>query len=136
MLEIGNGIIANYVKDQSCRDDMESLGYLLLYLIRGSLPWQQIEATTEEQKLELIRNTKETISTEALCDGLPNEFAVYFNHVRALQFGDKPQYSYLRRTFQNLFSREDFEWDNVFDWTTLKYSMAKSSAVDRCTDSL
>ena len=127
MLEIGNGIIANYVKDQSCRDDMESLGYLLLYLIRGSLPWQQIEAITEEQKLELIRKTKEAISAEALCDGLPNEFAAYF---------DKPQYSYLRRTFQNLFSREDFEWDNVFDWTTLKYSMAKSSTRDRCTDSL
>ena len=136
LLEIRNGIIANYVKEQSPRDDMESLGYLLLYLLRGSLPWQQFEAPTEKEKLELIREKKETISTEALCDGLPKEFAAYFNHIRPLQFGDKPQYSYLRRTFQNLFSREGFKWDNVFDWSILKSSMAKSSAGERCNNSL
>lgn len=136
MLKIGNEMIANYFQDQSPRDDMESLGYLLLYLIRGSLPWQQLEATTEEEKLKLIREKKETISTEALCDGLPKEFAAYFNHLRPLQFGDKPQYSYLRRNFQNLFSHEGFKWDNVFDWSILKYSMAKSSAGDHCNNSL
>ncbi|MCJ1346041.1 serine/threonine protein kinase [Peltigera leucophlebia] len=121
---------------QSPRDDMESLGYLMLYLHRGSLPWQQIKATTEERTLELIREMKETISTKDLCDGLPKEFAAYFNHVGSLQFGDKPRYSYLRRIFNNLFRHEGFEWDQVFDWTILKYSMAQSSAGDCRTDSL
>ena len=130
-------MIANYVQDQSPRDDMESLGYLLIYFIRGSLPWQQFETTTEDEEvLKLIREKKESISTEALCDGLPKEFAAYFNHVSRLKYGDKPQYSYLRRTFQNLFSREGFKWDNVFDWSTLKYSMAKPSAGDHCSNSL
>lgn len=81
-----NEMIANYVEEQSRRDDMESLGYLMLHLLRGSLPWQQIKATTNERKLELIREMKETISTEDLCEGLPKEFATYFNHVRSLQF--------------------------------------------------
>lgn len=129
-------MIANYVEGQSPRDDMESLGYLLLYLHRGSLPWEQIKATTEEGKLELIQEMKETISTEDLCDGLPKEFVAYFDHVRSLQFGEKPRYAYLRRLFSNLFRREGFEWDQVFDWTILKYLMAQSSAGDRRTDSL
>ena len=115
---------------------MESLGYLMLYLLRGSLPWQQIKAPTRKQKDELVQEMKETISTEDLCDGLPKEFAAYFDHVRSLKFGDKPRYSYLRRIFNNLFSREGFEWDYVFDWTILEYSMAQSSAGDRRTDSL
>ena len=115
---------------------MESLGYLMLYLLCGSLPWQQIKATTKERKLELIKEMKETISTSDLCDGLPKEFAAYFDHVRSLQFGDKPHYSYLRRIFNNLFSRKGFKWDQVFDWTILKHSMAQSSAGDCRTDSL
>lgn len=129
-------MIANYVEDQSRRDDMESLGYLMLFLLRGSLPWQQIKATTEELELEDIGERKRTISTEELCDGLPKEFAAYFDHVRSLQFGDKPRYSYLRKIFNNLFSREGFKWDQVFDWTILKYLMTQPSAGDRRTGSL
>lgn len=124
------------LEDQSPRDDMESLGYLLLYLHRGSLPWEQIKARTEAEMLELIREMKETISTEDLCHGLPKEFVAYFDHVRSLQFGEKPRYSYLRRLFSNLFRREGFEWDQVFDCTILKYLMAQTSAGDGRTDSL
>lgn len=115
---------------------MESLGYVMLYLLCGSLPWQKIKATTNEQKLELILEMKEKISTSDLCNGLPKEFATYFDHVRSLKFGDKPRYTYLRRIFNNLFSRQGFEWDQVFDWTILKYSMAQSPAGDRRSDSL
>ena len=104
----------------------------MLYL-RGSLPWEKITATTKEQKLELIL---ETISISDLCNGLPKEFIAYFDHVRSLQFGDKPRYSYLHRIFNNLFSREGFKWDQVFDWTILKHSIAQSSAGDRRSGSL
>lgn len=129
-------MMADYFEVQSRRDDMEALGYLMIYLLRGSLPWQQIKATTEERKLELIREMKETISTSDLCDGLPKEFKVYFDHVRSLKFGDKPRYFYLRRIFNNLFRREGYQWDHVFDWTILKHSMLHSSAGDHHTDSL
>lgn len=129
-------MVANYLEVQSRRDDMESLGCLMVYLLRRSLPWQKIKTTTKERKLELIQEMKEKISTSDLCDGLPKEFIAYFDHVRSLQFGDKPRYSYLRRIFNNFFSREGFKWDQVFDWTILKYSMAQSSAGDRRSDSL
>ncbi len=68
--------------------------------------------------------TKETMSTRDLCNGLPKEFAIYFHHVGSLGVDDKPKYSYLRKIFRDLFIREGFEYDQVFDWTVLRYSMA------------
>lgn len=103
---------------------MESLGYVILYFIRGSLPWQGLKATSKKQKSELILEKKETITTKDLCDGLPKAFAAYFDYVRSLGFEDKPRYSYLRRIFSDLFIREGFEYDHVFDWTILKYLIA------------
>lgn len=134
--EMLNEMIANYSEAQSRRDDMESLGYLTLYLLRVSLPWQKITATTTERKLELIQEMREKISTWDLCNGLPKLFAAYLDHVRSLQFGGKTRYSYLRRIFNNIFGCEGFKWDQVFDWTSLKHSMAQSSAGDRFSDSL
>ena len=69
--------VAESLKEQSRRDDMESLGYVILYFIRGSLPWQGLKATSKKQKLELILEKKETITTKDLCDGLPKAFATY-----------------------------------------------------------
>lgn len=102
-------------------DDLESLGYMLLYFLRGSLPWQGLKATNHEQREELILEKKKTISMEDLCEGQPKEFAIYFNYIRSLGFDDKPKYSYLRKTFRDLFKREKFDYDHVFDWTVLKY---------------
>ncbi|MGB1600234.1 MAG: hypothetical protein ACPIOQ_46235 [Promethearchaeia archaeon] len=58
---------------------------------------------------------------EQLCKGFPQEFATYLNYVRALRFDDKPDYGYLRKLFRDLFIREGFQYDYVFDWTILKY---------------
>src|SRR6266480_8022367 len=110
--------------EQSRRDDMESLGYVILYFIRGSLPWQGLKATSEKQKDKLVLEKKKTTSIEELCDGIPKEFAEYFNHVRSLRFKDKPNYAYLRKIFRNFFIREGFEYDNVFDWSILKFWMS------------
>jgi hypothetical protein len=57
---------------------MESLGYLWLYCLKGSLPWQGLDVTNREEKYELIKTIKSTISIEDLCHGLPNEFVKYF----------------------------------------------------------
>ncbi|KAF6238265.1 hypothetical protein HO173_003545 [Letharia columbiana] len=102
-------------------DDLESLGYMLLYFIRPSLPWQGLKAANHEQREELILEKKQTISVEELCEGLPRAFAAYFDYIRSLGFDDKPKYSYLRKIFRDLFVREGFNHDNVFDWTILKY---------------
>lgn len=57
---------------------MESLGYLWLYCLKGALPWQGLDVTNREEKYELIKTIKSTISIEDLCHGLPNEFVKYF----------------------------------------------------------
>ena len=64
---------------------------------------------------------KMTTPTEVLCRGFPNEFAIYLNYARSLRFDDKPDYSYLRKIFRDLFVREGFQYDYVFDWTVYKY---------------
>jgi casein kinase I family protein HRR25 len=100
---------------------MESLGYVMLYFCRGSLPWQGLKAATKKQKYDRIMEKKMTTPTEVLCCGFPNEFAIYLNYTRSLRFDDKPDYSYLRKIFHDLFVREGFQYDYVFDWTVYKY---------------
>ncbi|THG12519.1 hypothetical protein TEA_012294 [Camellia sinensis var. sinensis] len=112
-------------KEQSRRDDLESLGYVLMYFLRGSLPWQGLKAGTKKQKYEKISERKVSTSIEALCRGYPTEFASYFHYCRSLRFDDKPDYSYLKRIFRDLFIREGFQFDYVFDWTILKYQQSQ-----------
>jgi casein kinase I family protein HRR25 len=112
--------LKNVQIEQSRRDDLESLGYVLMYFCRGSLPWQGLKAATKKQKYDRIMEKKMTTSTELLCRGFPNEFSIYLNYTRSLRFDDKPDYSYLRKLFRDLFVREGYVYDYVFDWTVFK----------------
>ncbi|KAI9216064.1 kinase-like domain-containing protein, partial [Blastocladiella britannica] len=114
--------------EQSRRDDLESLGYMIMYFCRGSLPWQGLKAATKKQRYDRIMEKKMTTSAETLARGFPNEFAVYLNYSRSLRFDDRPDYSYLRRLFRELFVREGFSYDYVFDWTVLKFDAMKGEA--------
>ncbi|KAL9252564.1 Casein kinase 1-like protein [Drosera capensis] len=114
--------------EQSRRDDLESLGYVLMYFLRGSLPWQGLKAGTKKQKYDKISERKMLTPIEALCKGYPSEFTSYFHYCRSLRFDDKPDYSYLKRLFRDLFIREGYQFDYVFDWTVLKYPQIGSSS--------
>ena len=85
---------------------MESLGYVLMYFLRGSLPWQGLKAATKKQKYEKISESKRATRIEVLCKGFPVEFATYFQDCRLLRFDNKPNYSYLRKLLRDLFARE------------------------------
>jgi casein kinase I family protein HRR25 len=103
------------------------------YFLRGQLPWQGLKAATKKQKYDRIMEKSKlpltmilraklttpemTTPTEVLCRGFPNEFAIYLNYCRSLRFDDKPDYSYLRKLFRDLFVREGFQYDYVFDWS-------------------
>ncbi|XP_042448521.1 casein kinase 1-like isoform X1 [Zingiber officinale] len=102
--------------EQSRRDDLESLGYVLMYFLRGSLPWQGLKAGTKEQKYDKISEKKMLTPIEVLCKSYPSEFASYFHYCRSLRFEDKPNYSYLKQVFRELFIREGYQYDYVFDW--------------------
>ncbi|KAK7393381.1 hypothetical protein VNO78_21934 [Psophocarpus tetragonolobus] len=117
--------------EQSRRDDLESLGYVLMYFLRGSLPWQGLKAGTKKQKYDKISETKVSTHIEVLCKSYPYEFVSYFHYCRALRFEDKPDYSYLKRLFRDLFIREGYQFDYIFDWTMLKYPQISSSSRGR-----
>jgi casein kinase 1 delta/casein kinase I family protein HRR25 len=125
---IYNCSFANAQLEQSWGDDLESLGYVFVYLARGSLPWQGLKAATDGQRDVRIKEIKEGLSGEELCDGLPKEFGAYINYTRCLAFDDKPDYSYLRRLFRNLFQAEGFKYDHVFDWTEKLFEEMRDKA--------
>lgn len=97
---------AHIGREQSRRDDLESIGYVLLYFLKGNLPWQGLKAATKKQKYEKISASKSKATCEALCRGCPPEFILYFRYVRSLEFTDKPDYAGLRKRFRDLFVRE------------------------------
>lgn len=104
--------------EQSRRDDLESLGFVLMYFLRGTLPWQGLKAKTKKEKYDKITEKKISTSIDSLCRGYPEEFATYMNYCRSLRFDDKPDYNYLRRLFRSLFRKNGFRFDYVYDWTT------------------
>jgi casein kinase 1 len=93
----------------------------MMYFLRGSLPWQGLKAATKRQKYEKISEKKMNTPIEVLCKDFPPEFVNYFQYCRALRFDDKPDFSYLRKMFRELFTKEGYQWDYVFDWTILKH---------------
>lgn len=150
------------ILEQSRRDDLESLGYVLMYFNLGSLPWQGLKAATKKQKYERISEKKMSTPIEVLCKGFPckcqciyfisckisfkerffiflttmlqiwiywhhssdfvaAEFSTYLNNCRSLRFDDKPDYSYLRQLFRNLFHCQGYVYDYIFDWNLLKF---------------
>lgn len=106
--------------EQSRRDDLESIGLMLIYFLKGNLPWQGLPAKTKQEKYDAIRHKKLATTIEALCKGYPEEFANYLNYCRKLQFDDKPDYAHVRRLFKNLFIQSNFGGDFLFDWVAQK----------------
>lgn len=105
--------------EQSRRDDLEALGYCLIYFLKGKLPWMGIDAKTRDEKYEKIMEVKSSVSPEELCEGLPEEFAQYLNYVRDLRFFDDPDYSAYRAMFRNLFIKSGFVYDYQYDWVNM-----------------
>ena len=70
--------------EQSRRDDLECIGYLLLYLLRGSLPWQGLPGRSKYEKYEAIRKIKINTTIEELVDDHPYEFIDYLKYCRSL----------------------------------------------------
>lgn len=108
--------------EQSRRDDLESLGYVLMYFNRGALPWQGLKANTKRQKYEKISEKKMCTPIETLCKNFPSEFTMYFNYCKGLRFQEQPDYMYLRQLFRILFRTLNHIFDYVFDWTVIKAS--------------
>lgn len=103
-------------KEQSRRDDLESLGYVFFYLLKGTLPWMDITAPSPKVKYDKILAAKMVTTPEQLCEGLPKEFAIYFNLVSSLDFTEEPQYARYRKLFSDLFDKLEYKFDYHYDW--------------------
>lgn len=103
-------------REQSRRDDLEALGHVFMYFLRGSLPWQGLKANSNKEKYEKIGQKKQDTSVKDLCGGFPEEFSMYITYVRNLPFEQTPDYDYLRGLFSKVLSSMDETDDGIFDW--------------------
>lgn len=79
------------------RDDLESLGYLFVDLLKGSLPWAGIVARTSRQGWTKMKEMKEEVSLEELCENIPRGFMTYLDYTRNLRFEEEPNYKFLKQ---------------------------------------
>mmetsp|Transcript_93242 Transcript_93242/g.263612 ORF Transcript_93242/g.263612 Transcript_93242/m.263612 type:complete len:343 (+) Transcript_93242:58-1086(+) len=98
--------------EQSRRDDLEAVGHMLFYFIRGSLPWSGLSAKTQEEKYRKICEKKEEVSLDDLCQSFPDAFKIYLRTARNLEFKERPDYHALRKLFRDV--RNGF--GNIEDW--------------------
>ena len=106
--------------EQSRRDDVESIAYVLIFMLKGRLPWQGLKAENQKKKNSLIAQVKCTTTVETLCDGIPKEFATFLEEVKKLGYEDTPNYTHYRELFRDLFIREGYVYDSVYDWNIKK----------------
>ncbi|EAY18076.1 CK1 family protein kinase [Trichomonas vaginalis G3] len=120
-----NGLIgtAHYVsvnthlgESQSRRDDLESIAYVLIRFLRGSLPWQKIKIKDPDERQEKISQMKLQTTPEQLCFGIPSEFRQIYEYIRRLRYDETPNYSWIRQTLQGLFNKQGFVNDGIYDW--------------------
>ncbi|RWS00374.1 casein kinase I-like isoform gamma-2 isoform X1 [Dinothrombium tinctorium] len=110
-------------KEQSRRDDLEAIGYTLLYFLRGSLPWQNLKIESSESRYKAISEIKKETSVDSLCNGFPRQFADYMRYARHLDFYEAPDYDYLRKLFYKALESYNIVIDNVFDWDLIHTSL-------------
>ncbi|EDV27081.1 uncharacterized protein TRIADDRAFT_22371 [Trichoplax adhaerens] len=104
-------------KEQSRRDDLEALGHMFMYFLRGSLPWQGLTAANLKERYQKIGDTKRSTPIEVLCENYPEEFASYLRYARRLDFFEKPDYDHLRNLFKELYKKRGYGDETKFDWS-------------------
>ena len=105
--------------EQSRRDDLESVGYVLMYFLRGSLPWQGLRIKTKEDRYKKILEKKKETSSEDLCKNFPEEFKYYVEYTKNLGYTEDPDYDKLRSNFLYLVREKMGEnFDFIYDWTS------------------
>lgn len=104
--------------EQSRRDDLESLGYVLIYYLFGQLPWAGLQASTKDSKYIKIMKRKMNMNIEQLTKDHPEQFSIYFHYVKSIKYSEEPDYDYLKDLFyyvlQNYYPKEVYF---NFDWT-------------------
>ena len=101
---------------QSRRDDLEAVGYVLLYFLRGKLPWQGLHVKNKEDRYHKIMEIKMETSPYMLCKGFPKEFEEYVEYTRSLEYEKDPDYKYLKDLFYSILKEDKNNSENIYDW--------------------
>ena len=102
--------------EQGRRDDLESIGYIIMYFIRGSLPWQGLKINNKEDRYKKICDKKKSTSARELCAGYPKEFQDFVSYTRKLKFQEVPDYEYLKNLLRAVIKNEGEVIDFKYDW--------------------
>ena len=94
---------------QSRRDDLESMIYILIYFLKGKLPWQDVKAKNKEERYKLIQDKKSQVTIESLCKNIPSEFDFLLKYVKSLDFTEKPDYTKFYKVFHNIINNLSIE---------------------------
>lgn len=108
-------IAAHMNQEQSRKDDLEAIAYILIYMYRGKLPWQGIKHKDKKERYRLIGEKKRETTPEILCQDMPKEFVIFLKYIRNLDFDEKPHYSALKKMFFNLYKSRSYKTDKL-EW--------------------
>ena len=122
--------------EQSRRDDLESVGYIMVYFLKGSLPWQGLKAKTTQEKYKMIEDKKVNTSLSVLCDGLPREIEEIINYTRGLAFDEEPDYNKIKGHIKGLMEANDLKIDYLFDWVLKTNKAQKEKEKDKKKDNV
>ena len=120
--------------EQSRRDDLEAVGYVLVYFLQGKLPWQGLPVKPKEDRYVKIMEKKRDTTPEDLCKGLPNEFQQYVEYTRNLGYEEDPNYDMLINLFNNVLTKNNFEMDYIYDWTSPIEEVSTINNIDKNFD--
>ena len=116
-------------KEQSRRDDLESIAYILIYFLRGNLPWQGLKINNKDDRYKKICEKKRNTSSKKLCEGLPSELETFVSYVRNLEFTEVPDYDYLRELLSNILIKNNTCMDFFFDWNKEKPNIDEDNII-------
>ena len=120
--------------EHSRRDELESLGYIFIYFLKGKLPWQNIIAKNKEEKYKKILQKKLEISAQELCKGLPKEFEMFLEYAKNIKYEEKPDYQYLHNLLDKVMKDNKIKNDSIYDWTLEeeknKYETTNDNSMD------
>jgi serine/threonine protein kinase len=104
--------------EHSRRDDLEAVGYVLVYFLKGRLPWQGFTAKNKEERYRKILKKKMEVTPRELCEDLPEEFEHYITYTRNMEYLEEPDYEMLRGLFNSVLIKDHSKFDYIYDWTT------------------
>jgi serine/threonine protein kinase len=110
------GLNVHYGIEPARRDDMESIGYMLVYFMKGRLPWQGLKKDEKTKQLDKIKEVKMSTKVDKLCLGLPQCFSMFLKYIKSCGFYDEPDYDYMKELFISTAREKNIEleymWSN------------------------